>query len=53
MLTGDFETDEKIKNFEFCFNDFENATLTEPKEFAGRNPKEAHEDIIDFLVKNK
>lgn len=42
----------RIDNFEYCFNDFENAVLEESAVFKGRNPKEAHEDILDYLVKN-
>lgn len=46
------EEKKRIDNFEYCFNDFDNAVLEEPPTFKGRNPKEAHVDILDYLVKN-
>lgn len=44
---------QKIKDFDYCYHDFENAILSLPEEFNGRNPHEAHDDIIEYLVNNK
>lgn len=43
---------DSINNFEYCYNNFWNAILELPKEFKGRRPHEAHEDIIKYLVDN-
>ncbi len=44
---------EKVKNLDLCFTDMNNGILTEPREFNGRNAKEARKDIISYLEKNK
>lgn len=41
---------EKIRSFEYCYNNFKDSTLKYPKEFEWRNPIEAHDDIIYYLV---
>lgn len=47
---ADEKTKKEIDNFEFCYNDFENAVLTLPTEFNGKNPKNAHTEILNYLV---
>jgi len=46
------KTKKEIDALEYCFNDFENAVLTLPTEFTGKNPKEAHAEILSYLVNN-
>ncbi|MES3004722.1 MAG: leucine--tRNA ligase [Patescibacteria group bacterium] len=41
---------EKVKDLEVCFNDMESGILTEPKEFMGRNGKDARKDMVKYLV---
>ncbi len=39
-----------IKDFKYCFNDFNKSVLSLPEEFSWRKPLEAHNDIIKYLV---
>jgi leucyl-tRNA synthetase len=50
--SGTKEDLDKIKNFDYCYNDFDNAVLEQPNQFINRNPIEAHNEILDYLVKN-
>lgn len=43
---------EKVRSLELCFTDMNMGILTLPKEFEGRNAREARNDIISFLEKN-
>lgn len=50
LMPLDQELGEKVKKLEVCFSDMESGVLTEPKEFMGRNGKDARKDMIKFLV---
>lgn len=50
LMPLDQELGEKVKKLEICFSDMESGVLTEPKEFMGRNGKDARKDMIKFLV---
>ena len=41
-----------IKEFKYCFNNFNKSILTLPKEFFWKKPLEAKDDILKYLVKN-
>ena len=43
---------ESIDKHEYCYNNFWNAVLKYPEEFAWRKPHDAHDDIIKYLVDN-
>jgi len=47
LLPTDETEAEKIKNLEYCFNDFQKGILTEPAEAAGKTVKDCRQLIID------
>lgn len=50
LFTGNKEEDKKIENFEYCYNDFKNGILKEPKELMGKVISESRIDAFDYLV---
>ena len=49
---GTEEEIQDIKDFKYCFNDFKKAILTQPETFSWREPLEAHDDIIKYMINN-
>jgi len=52
LFTDNEEENKKIRNFDYCFNDFKDGILNEPQELKGLKIGEAREKAFDYLISN-